>query len=286
MQAARDSDWLRGESRWYPASESTPVHLTGEENPSENWDIASPSEVGRGWMRQRLKPLGPRILYTTAWAPFFLIASTAPLALPDRTPDDQMVAASLFFISWLLLLIPVLRLRDGLPNRVEGLVTKFYPFDIGLILAASLIFPLHVTIDSRLGWLSFLFFALAQYRTIQNIISAAGQNSARWLLPINPEDYSDEVLSEGWRGVSQNFRNGPLAQWEEPLPDYSADLIGVTRAGSSFVALTLKHRGGTLHDAFSDTFVSDSRFSSLLASPPLVIAGEAWPERFLATTDE
>ena len=38
VQAARDSDWLRGESRWYPASESTPTYLEGEENPGENWE--------------------------------------------------------------------------------------------------------------------------------------------------------------------------------------------------------------------------------------------------------
>ena len=42
---------------------------------------------------------------------------------------------------------------------------------------------------------------------------------------------------------------------------------------------------GTIHDTFSDTFVSDSRFESLLLSPPLVIAGEHG-QGFLATTDE
>ena len=287
MQATRDSDWLRGESSWYPASESTPAHLTGEESPGGNWELASTSEVGRGWMRQRLKPLGPRILFTTAWAPFFLVAAAAPLAFPGRTSDDQMVAISLFLLSWLLLFISVMNLRDGLPNRVEGIMIKFYPFDIGLILIASLIFPLHVMLDSRIGWLSFILFAIAQYRTIQNIISAVGQNSARWLLPINPEDYSKEVLSEDWIGVSNNFRNGPLAEWSGPLPNYAADLVGVTRGESCFVAFTLKHqhRGGALHDAFSDTFVADSRFASLLASPPLVIAGEAWPDRFLGLSD-
>ena len=285
VQVARDSDWLRGESRWYPASESTPTHLEGEENPGENWESASISEVTRGWMRQRLNPLGPRILYTTAWAPFFLIASVLPLAFPDRTPDDQLVAISLFSVSWFLLLASFRRLQDGLPIAVEGLLKKFYPFDISLILPAAIIFPLHIFVDSRLGWLSFLLFAIAQYRTIQNIISVAGHNSARWLLPINPEDYSEEVLTEGWIGVSINFRNGTLARWEGALPEYTANLIGVTRGDSSFVAFTLMHCVGAIHDPFSDTFLSDSRFKSLLLSPPLVIAGEAWPERFLASTE-
>ena len=277
---------MRGQSLWYPASESSPEHLVGEENPGENWDIASSSEVGRGWMRQRLQPLGPRILYTTAWAPFFLIASAIPLAFPGRTPDDQLVAISLFSASWFLLLLGFRKLQDVLPITVEGLLKKFYPFDIVLMLPAAIVFLLHILIDSRLGWLSFLLFAFAQYRTIQNLISVAGENSARWLLPINSEDYSEAVLNDGWMGVSNNFRNGTLARWEGALPEYTANLIGVTRGDSSFVAFTLMHRVGTIHDAFSDTFVSDPRFASLLSSPPLLIAGEAWAERFFATTDE
>lgn len=286
MKGTRDSEWMRGQALWYPASESIPDHLVGEENPGENWDIASSSEVDRGWMRQRLQPLGPRILYTTAWAPFFLIASAIPLAFPGRTPDDQLVAISLFSASWFLLLLGFRKLQDGLPIPVEGLLKKFYPFDIVLMLPAAIVFLLHILIDSRLGWLSFLLFAIAQYRTIQNLISVAGENSARWLLPINPDDYSEAVLNDGWMGVSTNFRNGTLARWEGTLPEYTANLIGVTRGDSSFVAFTLMHRVGTIHDAFSDTFVSDPRFASLLSSPPLLIAGEAWPERFLATTDE
>ncbi len=237
-------------------------------------------------MRQRLQPLGPRILYTSAWAPFFFIASAIPLAFPGRTPDDQLVATSLFSASWFLLLLGFRKLQDGLPIPVEGLLKKFYPFDILLMLPAAIFFLLHILVDSRLGWLSFLLFAIAQYRTIQNLISVAGENSARWLLPINPEDYSEAVLNDGWMGVSTNFRNGTLARWEGALPEYTANLIGVTRGDSSFVAFTLMHRLGTIHDAFSDTFVSDLRFASLLSSPPLLIAGEAWPERFLATTDE
>jgi len=286
VKGTRDSEWMRGQALWYPASESTPEHLVGEENPGENWDIASSSEVGRGWMRQRLQPLGPRILYTTAWAPFFLIASAIPLAFPGRTPDDQLVAISLFSASWFLLLLGFRKLQDVLPNTVEGLLKKFYPFDIVLMLPAAIVFLLHILIDSRLGWLSFLLFAFAQYRTIQNLISVAGENSARWLLPINSEDYSEAVLNDGWMGVSNNFRNGTLARWEGALPEYTANLIGVTRGDSSFVAFTLMHRVGTIHDAFSDTFVSDPRFASLLSSPPLLIAGEAWAERFFATTDE
>lgn len=231
-------------------------------------------------MRQRLAPLGPRILYTTAWAPFFLLASVAPLAFPGRTPDDQSVTTALFAISWALLLVPFLRLKDGLPNRASKSVLDLYPFDAPYIALGALIFPLHILIDTRIGWLSFAFFALAQYRTIRNFTDCAGRNTARWLLPIESDDFASEILAPGWVADSSAFRNGPLAHWGGALPDYAADLIGATRGDSTFVAFTLKHRGGTLHDPFSDHLVSDPAFEGLLASPPLVIGGEAWAERF------
>ena len=280
MQAARDSDWLTGESRWFPASEAVPESLAGEATPSEEWSPTTPSQGGRGWMRQRLEPLGPQILYTTAWAPFFLLAAVAPLAFPGRTPDDQSVATALFAISWALLLIPFLRLKDGLPNRASKSLLDLYPFDVPYIALGVLTFPLHILVDTRIGWLSFVFFALAQYRTIRNFTDCAGRNSARWLLPLKSEDYSPDILARGWVADSSAFRNGPLARWKGPLPEYAADLIGVTRGDSTFVAFTVKHRGGTLHDPFSDHLVSDPAFADLLASPPLVIGGEAWADRF------
>ena len=78
------------------------------------------------------------------------------------------------------------------------------------------------------------------------------------------------------------FRNGTLARWEDVLPEYSAIMAGVTRGESRFVTFTLMHRLGIIHDAFSDTFVTDSRFTSLLSSPPLLIAGEAWSEEYMS----
>ena len=69
------------------------------------------------------------------------------------------------------------------------------------------------------------------------------------------------------------------------IPEYAADLTGVTRGDSTFVAFTLKHRGGTLHDPFSEKLVEKQAFAELFSSPPLVIAGEAWPERFIAPAE-
>jgi len=137
-----------------------------------------------------------------------------------------------------------------------------------------------------LGWISFALFAVAQYRTIQNIISLASENCAIWILPIKPDDYSEAVLNQGWSCVSANFRIGTLARWEGVLPEYTASIAGMTRGESRYVTFTLMHRLGVIHDAFSDTFVTDSRFTSLLSSPPLLIAGEAWSEEYIAKTDE
>jgi hypothetical protein len=226
------------------------------------------------------------ILYTTAWAPFFLIASLAPLVFPGNTPDDQNVALALFAISWLLLFVPFSKLRDGLENRARANLLDLYPFEAGLMTLGTLLFLLHVIIDPRFGGISFAFFAFAQYRTIGNITVSAGHNSARWLLPIESSDFSKDILAQGWVEVSAVFRNGPLAQWGGPLPDYAADLTGVTRGDSTFVAFTLKHRGGTMHDPFSEKLVEKQAFSELFASSPLIIAGEAWPERFIAPAEQ
>ena len=154
------------------------------------------------------------------------------------------------------------------------------------MLLGAFLFLLHVMIDPRIGGIAFAFFAYVQYRTIGNITVSVGHNSARWLLPIESSDFSKDILTQGWVEVSAGFRNGPLAQWDGPLLDYAADLTGVTRGDSTFVAFTLKHRGGTMHDPFSEKLVEKQAFAELFASSPLIIAGESWPERFIAPAEQ
>jgi len=279
VEAARDSDWLLGESRWYPSSDSTPKILKGEVPLPSVWKTSS-SQEDIGWMRQRLSPLGTRILFSTAWAPLFLIISAFPLLSPGNTPDDQNVSLTLFICSWLLLIVPFLKLRQGLDNRSKKVFFDTYPFEFLLILFGIILFSLHILIDPRIGWIAYIIFLIAQYRTIRNISICVSENSARWLLPINPENFRQENLREGWI-VSSKFRNGPIAYWDAVLPDYAADLFGLTRGDSKFIAFTLTHRGGTLHDPFSENFVNDDSFSKLLSNPPLIIEGEIWPDRFL-----
>ncbi len=286
VEAARDSEWLCGESHWFPNHDSAPKHIKGEVEPPSSWSPTTAQKGSRGWIRQRLSPLGPMILYTTAWAPFFLIASSFPLAFPGRTPDDQNVALALFLISWLLLIVPFSRLRDGLVNRARSGFFDMYPFETSMILLGTVVFFLHVLISPLVGWLAYLIFGFAQYRTISNITECVGHNSARWLLPINRKDIAEDILGDGWERDSKTFRNGPIAHWGFPLPGYAATLVGVTRGKDSFIAFTLKHRGGTLHDPFSEEIASDERFSSIIEKPPVNISGEMWPTRFLNMDEE
>lgn len=284
MEAARDSDWLQGESQWYPSSDSIPKILKGEVQLPSNWEKKSSTGDNIGWMRQRLYPLGTRILFSTAWAPFFLIISFFPLLSPGNTPNDQNVSLGLFICSWLLLIVPFFRLRQGIKIRAKRGLIDPYPFEFLLVFLGIVLFSLHIIIDPRIGWLAYIIFLFAQYRTIRNITVCVSVNSARWLIPINPEFFCQENLRDGWI-ISSKFRNGPIAYWDDFLPDYSADLFGVTRGESKFIAFTLTHRGGTLHDPFSENFANDELFSKLLSHPPIIIDGEIWPDRFLNRVD-
>ena len=169
MQAAGDSDLLMGSPNWFPNSEKAPLHITGEVNPGENWDTISKSSSRRGWARQRLQPVGQKVLYPTAWAPFSSLPLRFHWRFPNRTPDDQTVLATILFLASWLLLTPIINQKDGLPNRFPSFSSKFYPFDITFIVLGVLVFPLHIFIDSKIGWFSFLFFFVLhitkQYRT-------------------------------------------------------------------------------------------------------------------------
>ena len=286
MEATRDENWLRGEARWYPRLESTESNLAGEVGPPESWDMAAADIDTRGWARQRLAPLGPRILVPLAMAPLFLVMTAIPLAFPGRTADDQSVAMSLFIFCWILTLVPFSRLSDGLSNRARQGSLDTYPLALIPFTAGLVFFAAHIGIDTRLGWLSYAFFWYAWFLTTRNITDSVSHSTARWLLPINSEDIAREIFADGWTRSHISFRNGPLATWDSPLPDYAADLIGVSRDDDRFVAFTLKHRGGTLHDPFSESLTTDPRFAALFANPPLTISGEAWPARYRVSSEE
>ena len=121
------------------------------------------------------RTLGSKDTVHYSMGSFFPNSICSSSAFPGTTPNDQLVAVSLFSFSWILLVVGFRRLQDGLPIPAKDLLKKFYPFDIALISPAIVFFLLHILIDSRLGWISFALFAVAQYRTIQNIISLASR---------------------------------------------------------------------------------------------------------------
>ena len=109
--------------------------------------------------------VGPRILYTSAWSLFFLIASIVPLIFPDKTPiNDQLLAIILFSISWSLTLIPFLWFSNANNEKFTLFPLDYISFCLGIIF-----FILHIIIDTKLGWIGFFFFFTAWFRTIRNI---------------------------------------------------------------------------------------------------------------------
>ena len=93
MGLGSEQDWLLGESSWWPNSESKlKVTRNVDLKPPKSWNHTYPQSGGEGWMRQRLKPVGPQILYTSSWSLFFLVSSSIPLIFPNKLPIDDPVS--------------------------------------------------------------------------------------------------------------------------------------------------------------------------------------------------
>ena len=287
VEASLDKDCLLGESRWWPASEGRPPLVRdGEIEPPEPWISTDAGSGGRGWMRQRLQPAGSKILLPTSWSLFFLISTAFPLAFPNKTPiDDQNLAIVLFSIAWILTLAPILSMSDGLENRARK---KFdvYPFAISPFLFGMVIFALHIIIDPRLGWISYLCFLFSWKLTVSNLAQSVKTSSGRWLLPIKVEDIPQEIFADGWMRKSKVFRNGPIASWSGELENYSADLVGISQGKHRFIAFVLRHRSGLVHDIFTSNFVNNHLFTEIISQPPLTISGDAWPSNYIINFEE
>ena len=71
MDVGKEQEWLLGESSWWPNSDGRLLTTRiGDLSPPKSWIYTDPESGGIGWMRQRLKPVGPQILYTSAWSLF------------------------------------------------------------------------------------------------------------------------------------------------------------------------------------------------------------------------
>ena len=149
-----------------------------------------------------------------------------------------------------------------------------------------MIFTLHIIIDPRLGWISYLCFLYSWGLTISNLAHSVKPPSGRWLLPIKVEDVPLGILADGWERESKVFRNGPIASWSETLDDYSADLVGISHGEHRFITFVLRHRSGLIHDIFTSNFVVNKLFAEIISKPPLTISGDAWPSNFIINFEE
>ena len=283
MLQGNDQEWLSGNPIWWPNSEENDKLLRfGEEIPTESWDFTTSDIGGRGWMRQRLEPVGPRILFTTAWSLFFLIASTIPLIFPDKIfVDDQNLAISFFLISWFLLLVPFLQLSNGNSESFNLFPLQIIPFILGIFL-----FLLHIAIDPKLGWLSYLFFIFAWLKTVQNISESLSVNSARWLLPILQSDFSKDIFNDGWILLSKKFRNGLIAKWSKELGPYSGEITGLSWGNHKFIAFSVVYNNRIIHDPFNSNFLENDLLKDILFQSPVKILGESWPLNFIQIAED
>nr|AIF24592.1 hypothetical protein [uncultured marine group II/III euryarchaeote SAT1000_34_C08] len=285
MEQGLDGDWLLGESRWWKLSqgEKPPDLRAGEASPPDTWGSSSPRKGGRGWIRQRHKPVSSSILLPLAWSPFFLAMTAAPLVFPDKVPYDREVAASLFAISWLLILIPLYMARNDQSMSDDGLFSL--PFDWRTFVLAALLFPLHILWDPLLGWISYALFWLAWLRSIGLIQDILSTPPARWLLPIETSGWSSSnLLGPRWEVISENWTTGPMAIARCEHGHLS--IGGVSRDGIRFLGLTLVHRSGFVQDPFFESKASHSEVQRILSRPPVEQEGLEWPKRLIVPDEE
>tara|TARA_B100000470_G_scaffold189987_1_gene156629 strand:+ start:371 stop:1231 length:861 start_codon:yes stop_codon:yes gene_type:complete len=285
MEQGLDGDWLLGESRWWKLSqdEKPPDLRAGETSPPDTWSSSSPRKGGRGWIRQRHKPASSSILIPLAWSPFFLAMTVFPLVFPDRVPYDREVAASLFAISWLLILVPLYMARNDQPMSDDGLFSL--PLDWRTFVLAALLFPLHILWDPLIGWISYALFWLTWLRSIGLIQDILSTPPARWLLPIETSGWSSSnLLVSNWDVISENWTTGPMAIARCEHGHLS--IGGVSRDDIRFLGLTFVHRSGFVQDPFFETKAADMEVQRILSRPPVEQDGQEWPTGLIVPDED
>lgn len=285
VEAGLDRDWLLGKSQWWKLGkgERPPDLRTGETSPPDTWVSSSPRKGGRGWIRQRHEPISSSILIPLAWSPFFLVLTAAPLVFPDRVPNDQEVAALLFSISWVLVLVPLYLARNAQSMSEGGLLSL--PFDWQTFALAALVFTVHIVVDPLVGWVSYALFWLAWFRSIGLIQDILTTPPARWLLPIETSDWNSSSLpGPPWEVISANWTTGPLARAQCEHGHLAVG--GISRDGDCFLGLTLVHRSGFAQDPFFESKAADTEIRRILSRPPIEYDGLEWPMRLIVPDEE
>jgi len=281
MESSSDRHWLLGEPGWWGKSDAPPPDFRkGELSPPLEWVSTTPRIGNFGWCRQRLRPLAWPLLRPLAWAPFFLFLSAVPLALPGSTPNDQLTSMLFFLISWGLVIVPLSLARNAQPMSSISLIKL--PVDWLSLALGSAIFLLHLSIDPKIGWLAYAVYWVAYVRTIQLVQAVMMVPPARFLLPVEPEEWGGdleppwEISSEKWAPrelASANFTNGELV------------LSGSSRSGQKFLALAFVHKSGFVQDPFHEGSSKEPGLTDLLSKNLPMVGGE-WPGSLLPVIEE
>ncbi|MDP6870617.1 MAG: hypothetical protein QGI73_00070 [Candidatus Thalassarchaeaceae archaeon] len=274
--------WLLGNPSWWGIEGGAlpPSLRKGELPLPSEWGDAE-STRGR-WQRQRLRPIAWGLLKPFAWAPFFLIACSFPLAFPGKTPDDQTVALTLFLISWSLLVIPLLMERNSQPS--SGGTILSLPIDWKLLAAGTVVFPLHVELDPRLGWISYSFFVISMIRSFSMMSESFAIPPARFVAPVNRGELGGMEIDSQWTILSERWIRGPMAILA--TDNGSLMISGGSRAGHDFVCLAYRHHTGFVQDCFFEGHPESEALADALAKPPIQLNNVEWPSVFTLPCEE
>ena len=281
MEAESDKFWLLGNPSWWDLNgENPPDFMKGELAPPHPWVSTTPRIGNFGWCRQRLRPLAWSLLRTIAWAPFFLAASSFPLAFPGNTINDQVVSIALFSLFLLLLFFPIFSSRNSQPTPVTSI--RSLPIDWPFFMIASMLFPLHILHDPRIGWVSYALFWVAFFRTTALVQKSMMAPCSRFLLPIDRQDW-EGVLPDPWRVLSKQWSRRELANAD--FENGSISLSGTSRSGQDFLAISFVHKSGFVIDPFHYNTSKEEGLTEFLASP-IPIVGRQWPTNLLLVSEE
>ena len=177
--------------------------------------------------------------------------------------------------------MPFLWFSNGNSEGFNLFPLQIIPFILGIFL-----FLLHIAIDPKLGWLSYLFFIFAWFKTVQNISKSLSVNSARWLLPILQSDFSEDIFNDGWILLSKKFRNGLIAKWSKELGPYSGEITGLSWGDHKFIAFSIVYNNRIIHDPFNSNFIENELLKDILFQSPVKILGESWPLNFIQIAED
>ena len=136
-------------------------------------------------------------------------------------------------------------------------ITGFFslPIDWISLLIGLFIFPFHILIDSRIGWISYFIFWFAMFRTIKNIQLMMNIPPARLLLPILTEEWDSDILDNQWSIKSKKWKKGLIANYL--LNNGHLAISGISRGKDKFLSISLLHKSGFLNDPFYETNLGD-----------------------------